>query len=250
MNKKINLNPKQKKIAGILFLILLLLLVVILSCIYVDQSETKSDNLNTPLFSNESTKTNIEEADKDKNDPKESEAQPKESQSKDAQEDTRKTTVSPSENPSDASGIKTHTESREDDSSATNRQPAANHADQKHQHEWKEVTEQQWISDGEKWVSDGQKWVVDRAAWSEQVRSGSYIQCSCGATFSTVQEWDNHNMNDLLNGGSGHSYSTKPIYTTIEHPEEGHYEEAGHYEKVGHYQTIITGYECNCGATK
>ena len=251
MNKKINLNPKQKKITGILFLIILgLLLIAIMSCIYVDQSETKSGSLNTPLLSNESAKTNIEESDKDKSGSKESETEPKESESRDVQEDTRKTTVSPSEDPSETSGIKANTESQEDDSSATNRQPAANHDDQKHYHEWKEITEQQWISDGEKWVSDGQKWVVDQAAWSEQVRSGSYIQCSCGATFNTVQEWDSHNMNDLLNGGSGHSYSTKPIYSTVAHPEQGHYEDTGHYESVGHYETVTIGYKCDCGATK
>ena len=113
-----------------------------------------------------------------------------------------------------------------------------------HQHDWVAVTENQWISDGEKWV-------VDQAAWNEQVRSGSYIQCSCGATFGSVQEWDNHNISDLLSGGSGHSYSTKPLYTTVEHPEQGHYEERGHYEEIGHYETVTIGYRCStCQATK
>ena len=107
-----------------------------------------------------------------------------------------------------------------------------------HQHSWTAVTEQQWVSDGQKWVSDGQKWVVDQAAWTETVKQGSYIQCSCGATFGSNSEWSAHNKGIMLDGNPSHSYSVVPNYTTVNHPEQGHYE------------TVTIGYKCSCGAWK
>ncbi len=94
-----------------------------------------------------------------------------------------------------------------------------------HTHDWQPVTEQ--------------RWVVDQAAWDEQVKVGSYIQCSCGATFNNVDEWNAHVKPLVIAGEDGHSYSVVPQYETI------------HHDEVGHYETAIIGYKCSaCDATK
>ena len=94
-----------------------------------------------------------------------------------------------------------------------------------HQHSWVAQTEQ--------------RWVVDRDAWSEQVRVGSQVVCSCGATFATTSAWDAHNEQIMLSGGSSHNYWGENIYDTIYHDAEGHYE------------TVTTGYYCSgCGAVQ
>ncbi len=83
-----------------------------------------------------------------------------------------------------------------------------------------------------------QRWVVDQAAWDEQVKVGSQIVCSCGATFSSNEAWSDHAEAEALQG-SMHSYSVEPVYETV------------HHDEVGHYETAIIGYKCSgCGATK
>ena len=57
----------------------------------------------------------------------------------------------------------------------------------------------------------------------------TYVQCSCGAQFSTVDAWFAH---DKAQGpGNGHSYSTHPTYG---------------YEQVCMQEAY---YSCECGAT-
>lgn len=92
-----------------------------------------------------------------------------------------------------------------------------------HTHSWQPVTEQ--------------RWVVDQAAWTEQVMVGEYIQCACGATFGTYNEWKAHTK--AASSDIAHNYKVVPKYETVYHDE------------VGHYETVTTGYRCSgCGATK
>ena len=65
--------------------------------------------------------------------------------------------------------------------------------------------------------------------YTTQVRVGSQIVCSCGATFSSDSEWGAHDEAGLLNGGPGHCYSIQPIYQS---------------------QQLIDYYYCSCGATQ
>ena len=65
--------------------------------------------------------------------------------------------------------------------------------------------------------------------WDKPVRVGDYIQCSCGAQFSTEAQWEAHDKAQGL--GNGHSYSVEPIYG---------------YEQVCMQEAY---YSCECGAT-
>ena len=65
--------------------------------------------------------------------------------------------------------------------------------------------------------------------WDKPVVVGDYIQCSCGAQFSTEAAWTSHNKS--LGFGVSHSYSVEPIYG---------------YEQVCMQEAY---YSCECGAT-
>lgn len=76
-------------------------------------------------------------------------------------------------------------------------------------------------------------------SWVEQYKNVSTpiyserIVCSCGDTFSSNAAWSAHNEENLLSGGSGHSYSVKSVQTGTD------------------TQKVVTGYKCStCGATK
>jgi uncharacterized membrane protein YgcG len=73
-------------------------------------------------------------------------------------------------------------------------------------------------------------WTYHEAlVWDKPVKVGDYIQCSCGAQFSTEDAWGAH---DKAQGpGNGHSYSVEPIYG---------------YEQVCMQEAY---YSCECGAT-
>ena len=105
-----------------------------------------------------------------------------------------------------------------------------------HEHSWQAVTEQKWVSNN--------VWVQDSAAWDEQVQTGAVIYCRCGAgPFYSQSDWNAHVNSSKF--GTNHGYGTpQPVYETI------HHEATGHYEDQGHYETVTTGYQCSCGATK
>lgn len=67
-------------------------------------------------------------------------------------------------------------------------------------------------------------WVVDQPAWDEQVLSGGHFITSDGHAF-----YDNDSMTDYVTqqikaGNTRISYSVVDDYTTIHHPEQGHWE--------------------------
>lgn len=94
-----------------------------------------------------------------------------------------------------------------------------------HVHDWVAVTEQRWVQDS--------------AAWDEQVITGSYIQCSCGATFGSTSEWSGHNEEQMVAGNGSHRYSTAYSYGTV------------HHDATGHYETVTTGFRCSgCGTMR
>ena len=96
-----------------------------------------------------------------------------------------------------------------------------------------------------------QKWVVDQAAWTETVNEPIYetvpvMKCNdCGAYLNANNCWD-HIENHALNGGKGSwtdTYESQQTGTntyTIDHPEQGHWES----------YSIVTGYQCSCGAVQ
>lgn len=98
-------------------------------------------------------------------------------------------------------------------------QPASEPEQPAHQHSWEPVYTT----------------VVDQAAYTTTEVVDTYLQCSCGATFNTVEEWITHSK--AAGRGSQHSYSSVPKYGQVNHPEISHQE--------------ISGYRCSsCGATK
>lgn len=91
-----------------------------------------------------------------------------------------------------------------------------------------------------------QKWVVDQAAWTETVNEPIYENklvwyCNtCGADITADPEG---HVDATMHGGYRSDYI--PVQTgtntyTIDHPEEGHWES----------YSVVTGYQCSCGAVK
>lgn len=67
-------------------------------------------------------------------------------------------------------------------------------------------------------------WVVDRPAWDEQVVSDSYIRMSDGTIFHSTTDAIAYMKAKFKQGVKNLSYSAEDEYTTIHHPEEGHWE--------------------------
>ena len=67
-------------------------------------------------------------------------------------------------------------------------------------------------------------WVVDRPAWDEQVVSDSYIRMSDGTIFHSTADAIAYMKQQIKAGNTRISYSAEDEYTTVHHPEEGHWE--------------------------
>lgn len=67
-------------------------------------------------------------------------------------------------------------------------------------------------------------WVVDHPAWDEQVVSDSYIRMSDGTIFHSTADAIAYMKAKFKQGVTNLSYSAEDEYTTVHHPEEGHWE--------------------------
>ena len=67
-------------------------------------------------------------------------------------------------------------------------------------------------------------WVVDRPAWDERVVSGGHFVTSDGHAFYDKDSMTAYVKEQIKAGNTRISYSVVPDYTTIHHPEEGHWE--------------------------
>ena len=67
-------------------------------------------------------------------------------------------------------------------------------------------------------------WVVDKPAWDEQVVSDSYIRMSDGTIFHSADDAIAYMKEKFKQGVTKLSYSAEDEYTTVHHPEEGHWE--------------------------
>ena len=67
-------------------------------------------------------------------------------------------------------------------------------------------------------------WVVDRPAWDETVETGSHYRISDGTIFYNASDVTAYMKQQIRAGITRISYSVEPDYTTIHHPEEGHWE--------------------------
>ena len=67
-------------------------------------------------------------------------------------------------------------------------------------------------------------WVVDRQAWDETVETGSHYRMSDGTIFYNASDVTAYAKQQIKAGNTHLSYSVEPDYTTIHHPEEGHWE--------------------------
>ena len=67
-------------------------------------------------------------------------------------------------------------------------------------------------------------WVVDEYAWDEQVVSDSYIRMSDGTIFHSTADAIAYMKQQIKAGNTRISYSAEDEYTTVHHPEEGHWE--------------------------
>ena len=68
------------------------------------------------------------------------------------------------------------------------------------------------------------KYVVDVYAWDEQVQTGEHIRMSDGTIFYNAADASAYMKAKLKQGITNISYSVEPEYTTIHHPEQGHWE--------------------------
>ena len=67
-------------------------------------------------------------------------------------------------------------------------------------------------------------YVVDVYAWDEQVQTGSHYLTSDGRVFYDDNSLNAYMKQQIKAGNTRISYSVEPDYTTIHHPEEGHWE--------------------------
>lgn len=67
-------------------------------------------------------------------------------------------------------------------------------------------------------------YVVDVYAWDEQVQTGSHYLTSDGNIFYDDNSLNAYMKQQIKAGNTRISYSVEPDYTTIHHPEEGHWE--------------------------
>lgn len=67
-------------------------------------------------------------------------------------------------------------------------------------------------------------WVVDRPAWDEQVNTGSHYHTSDGHDFYDDDSLTVYMKQQLKAGNTKISYSVVEDFTTVHHPEEGHWE--------------------------
>ena len=67
-------------------------------------------------------------------------------------------------------------------------------------------------------------WVVDRPAWDEQVPNGYHYVTSDGHVFYDADSLNAYAKQQIRAGITKLSYSVVDDYTTIHHPEEGHWE--------------------------
>ena len=67
-------------------------------------------------------------------------------------------------------------------------------------------------------------WVVDKPAWDETIETGSHYRMSDGTIFYNASDVTAYMKSKLKQGITKISYSVEPEYTTVHHPEEGHWE--------------------------
>lgn len=67
-------------------------------------------------------------------------------------------------------------------------------------------------------------WVVDKPAWDETVETGEHIRMSDGTIFYNAADASAYMKAKLKQGITNISYSVEPEYTTVHHPEQGHWE--------------------------
>ena len=67
-------------------------------------------------------------------------------------------------------------------------------------------------------------WVVDKPAWDEQVPNGYHYVTSDGHVFYDADSLTAYAKQQLKAGNTHISYSVVDDYTTVHHPEEGHWE--------------------------
>lgn len=67
-------------------------------------------------------------------------------------------------------------------------------------------------------------WVVDKPAWDETVETGDHIRMSDGTIFYNTADAIAYAKAKIKQGVTNLSYSVEPDYTTVHHPEEGHWE--------------------------
>lgn len=67
-------------------------------------------------------------------------------------------------------------------------------------------------------------WVVDKPAWDETIETGEHIRISDGTIFYNAADATAYVKQQIKAGITRISYSVEPEYTTIHHPEEGHWE--------------------------
>lgn len=107
-----------------------------------------------------------------------------------------------------------------------------------HQHNWAAKTE--LITHPEEGHYET---VVVKEAWDEPIYETKVV-CGCGAIFNNDYEWEQHSLDGCIYG-----YSVQSVQVGTKH-HDAVTEPQWVVDKKAWYESVIVGYECQCGATK
>lgn len=107
-----------------------------------------------------------------------------------------------------------------------------------HQHDWAAKTE--LITHPEEGHYET---VVVKEAWDEPIYETKVV-CGCGAIFNNDYEWEQHSLDGCIYG-----YSVQSVQVGTKH-HDAVTEPQWVVDKKAWYESVIVGYECQCGATK
>lgn len=107
-----------------------------------------------------------------------------------------------------------------------------------HQHDWAAKTE--LITHPEEGHYET---VVVKEAWDEPIYETKVV-CGCGAMFNDVDSWGQHSIDGCIYG-----YSVQSVQVGSKH-HDAVTQQQWVVDKKAWYESVIVGYECQCGAIK
>lgn len=232
----------KKRAAGILIAFLLVIGAGILGVVGVNNANrAEAENKRTEEI--KTAKEDTKKETKKKEDKKETEGKKEDQEEKKEETDSKEKDAAGKQETQEAGTISqstgTATAPASGENSAGNQMTTAGSKQESHTHSYTTPV-----------YGTEQRWVIDQAAWTETVNEPIYEMqersicnvCGTDITGNTVAHAKEH---ALAGEGGGHHSEWIQVQTgtntyTVEHPEQGHWES----------YSVVTGYQCSCGATK